>query len=185
MKKNKPSLAARAVATMIGDWSVFRNGDYLSTNLNLAGFESVSHGNFAAVIKGMPGQVIKVFSLNDLGYQFLVDYALVNPNAHMPIIFSYSKSGNYGIVEMEELVHKTRTAVSISNYIDQVKSKNVSKDAWGQSLRLTIIDLDHAIKDYNIDNHVKLSWDHHEGNIMFRDKIPVLCDVVYGENLNY
>lgn len=181
MKKNKPSLAARAVATMIGDWAIFRDGDYLSTNLNLAGFEAVAHGSFGAVIKGLPGQVIKVFSLNDVGYQFLIDYIVQNPSVHLPIIFSYAKSGNYGIVEMEELEHRNKTAVSISNYIDLVKSKNEAKDNWGYSFRLAIIDLDHAIKGYNINNYTKLSWDHHEGNIMFRDKVPILSDVVFGE----
>ncbi len=178
-----PSLAARALAKLVDGWSIYAHGEHLSGNLSLAGFDVINHGNFASVVQGLPNQVIKVFSLNDVGYQILLDEFIKNKSDHYPKIFSFTTSGNYGIVELEQLTHSTKTAVAISGYSDRVKSgSTVKSHRWGDDFKNSILGLDRIIKDNNkAKKAVNLHWDGHEDNIMFRGTIPVLCDVIFGE----
>lgn len=186
MVMRNPSLPARALAKLVDGWSIYSHGEHLSGSLCLAGFDIVNHGNFASVVHGMPNQVIKVFSLNDLGYQVLLEEFTTGKSDHYPIIYSFTTSGNYGIVEMERLSHDTKTAVAISNYADRVKSiSKVKSHRWGEDFKGSILTLDQVIKNYNSmkDHTIKLHWDGHEDNIMFRGTIPVLCDVIFGEKI--
>lgn len=182
MKLSNPSLAARAVAQLIDCWPTYSHGEFVSGNLSLAGFNVLDHGNFASVIEGKPGQVIKVFSLTDIGYQFLLNYAVECKGDHLPKILSFSKSGRYGIVEMERLEHQVKSAVAIASYLDRVRtSKRMPNANWGITFQDSILDLNAAVKLYNKTSNVKLTWDCHENNIMFRGTTPVLCDVIFGE----
>lgn len=178
-----PSLAARALAKLVDGWSIYSHGEHLSGNLSLAGFDIINHGNFASVVQGLPNQVIKVFSLNDIGYQILLDEFIKNDSDHYPSVYSFTTSGNYGIVELEQLTHSTKTAVAISNYSDRVKSgSSVKSHKWGEGLKDSILNLDKVIRTNNQKKKgVALNWDGHEDNIMFRGTIPVLCDVIFGE----
>lgn len=178
-----PSLAARALSKLVDGWSIYSHGEQLSGNLSLAGFDIINHGNFASVVQGLPNQVIKVFSLNDVGYQILLDEFIKHESDHYPTVFSYTTSGKYGIVEMEQLTHSTKTAVAISNYSDRLKSgSTVKAHKWGTGFKDSVLCLDHIIKINNQGKKaVTLHWDGHEDNIMFRGTIPVLCDVIFGE----
>lgn len=185
MKTAKPSLAARALITMVEDLPVFRDGDRLAANLNLAGFKTIGTGVFAAVVEGRPGQVIKVFNRNDIGFQFLMNYSVEYPSIHLPKILSTTTSGKYGIVELERLEHKELTATRVSAYIDKVKCSDPPKgmvDTWGEEFRELILSLDYNVQKYNKANPIALTWDNHEGNILFNGKVPVLADVIFGEN---
>lgn len=177
-----PSLASRAISTLVKDWGVFRDGDFLSANLSLAGFDTISYGNFSSVIDGRPGQVIKIFNLNDIGYQMLIDLATTNSTTHLPEIVSYITSGHYGIVEMEKLNHNTKEAVAISNYIDRLTSGSRVKHRWGDGFKEVIEMINSKITDHNLSSKENdITWDVHEQNIMFKDNIPVLSDVLFGE----
>lgn len=183
MTMRNPSLAARALAKLVDGWSIYAHGEHLSGNLSLAGFDVVNHGNFASVVQGLPNQVIKVFSLNDVGYQILLEEFIQQTSDHYPKVYSFTTSGNYGIVELEQLTHNTKTAVAISNYSDRVKSgSKVKSHRWGDSFKESVLGLDRIIRHHNQKKQaVSLRWDGHEDNIMFRGTIPVLCDVIYGE----
>lgn len=183
MVMRNPSLAARALAKLVDGWSIYGHGEHLSGHLSLAGFNVINHGNFASVVEGMPNQVIKIFGLNDVGYQHLLEEFTQHKTDHFPIVFSYTTSGNYGIVELENLVHNTKVAVAISNYADCLKSgSTVKSHKWGLDFKDAILHLDNSIKGYNKTNKaVHMHWDGHEDNIMFRGTIPVLCDVIFGE----
>lgn len=178
-----PSLAARALAKLVDSWSIYSHGEHLSGHLSLAGFDVINHGNFSSVVDGMPNQVIKIFGLNDVGYQHLLSQFTSNDSDHFPTVYSYITSGNYGIVELEKLTHNTKVAVAISNYADRLKGGGVVKShKWGSSFKDAVLHLDTSIKIYNrSSNPVVMHWDGHEDNIMFRGTIPVLCDVIFGE----
>jgi hypothetical protein len=180
-----PSLAARALAQLVDGWSIYSHGEHLSGHLSLAGFEVVNHGNFASVVNGLPNQVIKIFGLNDIGYQQLLHEFIQNKSDHYPIVYSYTTSGNYGIVEMEKLTHSTKTAVAISNYTYRlIGGGSIKGHKWGNGFKDAVLHLDSYSKDYNkTPQAVKLHWDGHEDNIMFRGTIPVLCDVFFGERV--
>jgi hypothetical protein len=183
MVMRNPSLAARALAQLVDGWSIYSHGEHLSGHLSLAGFEVVNHGNFASVVNGLPNQVIKIFGLNDIGYQQLLHEFIHNKSDHYPAVYSFTTSGNYGIVEMEKLTHNTKTAVAISNYADRLKSGcSLKSHKWGITFKDAVLHLDMKSKEYNKTlKAVQLHWDGHEDNIMFRGTIPVLCDVFYGE----
>lgn len=185
MKKTKPSLAARALGTLVEDMPTFRDGDRLAANLNLAGFKTLGTGVFAAVVEGRPGEVIKVFNRSDIGFQFLMDYSAENSSIHLPKVISSTVSGRYSIVELERLDRKDIAASKVSEYIDRIKCSNPPKnliDHWGEEFRELILSLDYVIHKYNRNNPKALTWDNHEGNILFKGKIPVLADVVFGED---
>jgi hypothetical protein len=182
MMKQKPSLAARALSTLVDRWPLYSHGSYISGNLSLAGFSVLNNGNFSSVIEGMPGQVIKVFGLNDLGYQHMIQYTSSATSDNLVKVYSFTKSGQYGIVELESLQHRTREAVSISEYIDKCKHNPAKvKHRWGDHFRDLILDLNQSIQNFSTSQKIKMTWDCHEDNIMFRGKIPVLIDVVYAE----
>lgn len=154
----------------------------MSGILALAGFNVINHGNFSSVVEGKPGEVIKLFNLQDIGYQHLLEYSDRTKCDNMFQVFSFTKSGNYGIVEMECLQHKDHEAVKISEYIDRCRNDPITtKHKWGEPFRDIILDLDQSIRQYNVKNGSSLTWDNHEHNILFRGKVPVLVDVVYGE----
>lgn len=182
MTMRTPSLAARALATLVEDWPTYTHGECMSKILSIAGFKVINHGNFSSVIEGKPGEVIKLFSLQDTGYQHLLDYSIQSKCEHMFRVFSITKSGKYGIVELEHLKHSDRKAISISNYIDRCKHDPKSiRHPWGDNFRDIILDLNQSIKKHNIDHGSDLHWDNHEHNILFRGKTPVLADVIFGE----
>lgn len=179
MKKDKPSLAARALIKLVEHWPTYSHGSAMSGNLSLAGFNVLNQGNFSSVVEGIPGQVIKVFSLKDLGYQYLIDYAKTSNSDNLSVPFSFTTSGRYGVVELERLSHRTKEAVSISEYIDRCKHNPKSiKHRWGDNFRDLILNLNQSIQMKS----PSFTWDHHEDNIMFRGSTPVLADVIYGES---
>lgn len=183
MANQKPSLAVRALVRLVEGWPSYAHGESISGNLSLAGFDVINQGNFSSVIDGMPGQVIKVFNLADIGYQHLLSYSAAVASCNLAKTFSFTKSGKYGIVELEKLDHKVKEAVSISEYIDRCKSnpKRI-KHRWGDAFKDLILDINCSIEGHNQVNASKLAWDCHEDNIMFRGTTPVLVDVLYGEN---
>lgn len=182
MLTHKPSLAARAITQLVETWPIYSHGEYISGNLSIAGFNIVDNGCFASVVEGKPGQVIKVFSLQDIGYQHLLSYALKASSEHLPKLFSYTKSGQYGIVELERLAHKAKEAVALSNYIDRCHNDPEKvKHRWGSDLKDLILQINYSIDLHNCNNDNQLSWDCHENNILFREKVPVLVDIVFGE----
>lgn len=182
MTTQTPSLAARALAQLVSGWPTYAHGEHLTGNFNLAGFNVISHGNFSSVVEGLPGQVIKVFSLKDIGYQHLLEYAMSSKSEFLASTYSFTKSGNYGIVELERLSHKTKEAVSISEYIDKCKhNPKPIKHKWGDGFKELILKINSSIESHNVFNNPRLTWDCHEDNIMFRGSIPVLVDVLYGE----
>lgn len=184
MKLSKPSLAARAIAQLVDGWPTFAHGESLSGNLSLAGFTVLNHGNFASVVEGKPGQVIKVFSLKDLGYQLFVDYILEHASVHHPVIHSFAKSGRYGIIELERLEHKVMPAIAVSNYLDRVRSQPLKiKPTWGLEFQEAVLNLNTAVKKHNTASKMSVTWDCHEDNVMFRDQVPILSDVLYCEEL--
>lgn len=184
MKTTKPSLAARALSTLVEDMPTFRDGDRLAAHLNLAGFKTLGTGVFAAVVEGKPGEVIKVFNRSDIGFQFLMDYSAENASIHLPKVISTTTSGRYGIVELEKLERKDLAASRVSEYIDRLKCSNPPNglvDHWGEELREVILSLDYVVQKFNRSNPKALTWDNHEGNILFKDKVPVLADVIFGD----
>lgn len=182
MALRKPSLAVRAIAQLVDRWPSYAHGESLSGNLSLAGFNVLNEGNFASVVEGKPGQVIKLFNLKDLGYQYLIQYATTIESENLAAVHSFTKSGQYGIVELERLEHQTKMAVRISEYIDRCKFNHKAvTHKWGDAFRDSILNLDQAVKAHNIKTKKKLTWDCHEDNIMFRGPTPVLVDVIFGE----
>ena len=178
MKKDQPSLAARAIASVVKDWGSFRDGEYISANINLIGLNAIDQGSFCSIIEGLPGQIIKVFDSKDIGYQFMLEQIKHHNSIHLPVIYSISNSGRYIIVEMEKLIHNVKRAVTISNIIDGLKYYPKKKSSLGFEFDSLIRKMDHQAINY----HAPVSWDNHEGNIMFRDKVPVLIDMFYYED---
>ena len=183
MKNAKPSLAARAISTLVREWASFRDGDYLATTLNLSGLNTVGYGSFSAIVEGNPNQVIKVFDQKDLGYKLMLETMITNDTPFLPMVYSYSTSGRYGIVEMERLTTNVKAAVRVSNIIDQIKSGSKVRHTLGGEFVHLIKTIDGKLVQYNKDFPLgeEMTWDSHDGNIMFREKTPVLIDMLFCE----
>lgn len=177
----KPSLISRAIATLVRQWPSFRDGEYLANQIRSSGLNISSYGNFSALVEGSNNKIIKVFDLKDIGYRNMLDIIITHDSKFLPKVFSTSSSGRYGIVEMEKLISNTRSAVRIANYIDQMKSDIANKSTLSDQFTDLILKLNQRKSEYNSHHSNKITWDVHEGNIMFRDKTPVLIDMFFCE----